>query len=139
MAADFLNVDLEIEAGQPLDSFGEALKGSEVHSIYQGPFHRGFLATFECAPGGPSCDPDSIIQRFCEWIELFDEPTMSVWRTARRRTFDIGYAADDSSSSFRSELKAETLKRLSALDASVVVTIYPVRDEDAVPRTDMTT
>lgn len=126
MAVKFLNVDLEVEAKEPLDYICAEFSTTDAHHLYNGESKRGYLANFECACGGSGCDPDSIINEFCDLIELFDEKAMKLWDSALSRTFDIGYEIDPKEKNrFHSELKVQTIKRISDIGASVVFTVYP--------------
>lgn len=125
MALRFINVDLDIESNKSLDYLCLELTSGEVHHLHCGPSERGFFARLECANGGDTCEPDSIINQFCEAIEQLDERATQEWKDAHYRCFDLGYEANDSGHRWTSSLRHSTLSRVVAIGASVAFTAYP--------------
>ncbi len=93
---------------------------------------RGYFAGFELSTY-QSYEPNSIIAGFCDVIEQLRDEARATWMAAFSRKFDLGYECDSSLGFFRSELKADTVRRAAALRASIAVSIYtrPVADLDA--------
>ncbi|TLD70251.1 hypothetical protein FEM03_13785 [Phragmitibacter flavus] len=129
MAASFVNVDLEVTSREPLDYLALALSEYEIRHLYCGEATGGYLATFECNRHGPYC-PDSLVLTFTGAVNHLDERAKGIWDRAHRRTFDIGYEADARPGNFRSELNMETIKAVYEVGATVVVTIYPRKDDE---------
>jgi hypothetical protein len=118
----FLNVDLEVRSREPLDALAADL-GEEVVVLYCGPWdHQTFFANFELASWGGGAD--SIVERFCYLLTGLDEAARALWDHALARSFNLGF---ESGGNPRLEvaLRAETVRRLSELNAELVVTIYP--------------
>lgn len=124
MAANFVNVDLEIESPEPLDYLALELAESEVRRLYCGETKGGYRATFECNQVGGS-DPNSLIETFCGALVHLDERATKLWKSAHRKTFDIGYEADTDVGSFRSEIKNDIVRAVADAGATIVITIYP--------------
>jgi len=127
MPIQFINVDLEIESKKPLDYLCvNILSGrSDMHILFCGPTGRGFLASLECADGGDSCEPDSIINVFCEAIEQLDKRALTEWKAANFRCFDLGYETNGLDQRWRSILRHSTLTRVVSIGASIAFTAYP--------------
>jgi hypothetical protein len=117
----FMNVDLEIVAREPLDAVAADL-GDDVFVMHCGPTERGYLASFEIP--GNSADADTTVGHLCFLIESLGDEARALWNRARGRSFDLGYESG-SCPRFVSTLRAETVKRVAALEAEIVITIYP--------------
>ena len=135
MAVRFINCDLEVESPRSLEHLLVDFSFTEVHCLGYQKTARGCLANFEISHF--QSDPDSIISEFCDIIERCSGAANSAWSDAFCRKFDLGYECDSSLGFFRSDLKADTVRRAAALGASIVVTIYtnPAAhlDEDCPP------
>ncbi len=125
MPLRFINVDLDIESTKPVDYLCLELSTSDIHHLHCGPTGRGYLARLECANGGDSCEPDSIINQFCDAIERLDERASAEWQAANFRCFDLGYETTGLDQRWCSTLRHSTLSRVVALGASVAFTAYP--------------
>ena len=123
MSVRFINCDLEIEGPQSVDHLFKDLLDTGVHALSYLEVERNYFANFEISFYNDS-DPNSIIAEFCDVIERFGDDARATWKQAHRRTFDLGYESDGACRLFRSELKADTVRRAAALDAAIVVTIY---------------
>ena len=124
MSIGYITTDLDLESAEPLGLIVEAL-GEEVVVLHHGTVGRGrYRASFEVA--GLSEDVDATVSRFCALIESFLEADKAVWNRCSRRVFDIAFESGEQPLSFHSELRAGTVKRVAALGASIVITIYPV-------------
>ena len=130
MAARFINCDLEIESPRSLEHILVDFSFTGAHCLGYLKTPRGYLANFEISL--LQSDPDSIISEFCDILERCSDAASSAWSDAFHRKFDLGYECDPSHGFFRSELKADTVRRAAALGASIAVSIYtkPVADLD---------
>jgi len=130
MAVRFINCDLEIEGPRSLEHILVDFAFTKVRCLGYLKSPRGYLANFEISL--IQSDPDSIISEFCDIIERCSRNANSAWAAAVSRKFDLGYECDSSLGFFRSELKADTVRRAAALGASIAVSIYtrPVADLD---------
>ena len=125
MSLQFVNVDLEIESKKPLKAIVAEFKDIDIEPLYNGESERSWLATFEVSSGGNDGNPDTVINRFIEIIERFEEEAKKEWGNAHAKVFDIGLEVTGEYSRFREELKPNTINLISKYGASVVFTVYP--------------
>lgn len=126
----FANVDLEVwsrESLQPLiDELGENV-WNMGHFEFE---NKNILASFEINPKSidewKEVEAEEIILKFCSLIENLPPETRRIWNGCYKRVFDIGFESGNTENSFQTEIKAETLKRVAEIEASIVVTIYPI-------------
>ena len=119
----YLNVDLDIESREPLAPIIEALDG-DVAVLYQGTareFYTLSLEVADCSFG----DAEATINNLCLLLENLPPEARQLWDRCCTRIFDIGYESGDHPRSFRSILHPETVARVAALGAAIMVTIYP--------------
>lgn len=128
MAVRFINCDLEIEGPRSLEHILVDFSFTKVHCLGYLKTPSGYLANFEISHF--QSDPDSIISEFCSILERCSDAANSAWSNAFHRKFDLGYECDSSLGFFRSELKADTVRRAAALRASIAVSIYIRRVAD---------
>jgi len=128
MLPEFLNVDLELESKESLDRIAQEF-GEKVHVLHNGPLQDiPYLLAVEIYAGDDR-DPESIIEAFCDLIEALPPKAMASWRKSTARRFDIGIeSATGLAKRFGAlclSLSPATLKRVSALSAEIVITVYP--------------
>lgn len=122
MQIEYLNTDLQIESLADLAAIVEEF-GGDVLVLFNGRPGEHNMVVFET--NDVRSDADETINHFCRLIENLSPQARAAWNECVSREFDIGYQGGDSGSSFRSELRATTIKRVAALDAHITVTIYP--------------
>ena len=103
--------------------------GNKIEVLHNGPLNRvAHYAALEILEGKAN-DPDSIINAFCKRLEQLSPASKKVWRESAARRFDIGIlsgtAGTKNADGLRLDLQPETLKRVAALNAQIVVTVYP--------------
>jgi len=128
MLPEFLNVDLELESNESLDRIAQEF-GDRVHVLHNGPLQEiPYLLALEVYAGDDQ-DPESIIEAFCDLIEALSAKGKTIWRKATARRFDIGIESGTGVakrfSALCLSLSPATLKRIAALSAEVVITVYP--------------
>lgn len=121
----FLNVDLDLESKASLASIVETF-GKDVVVLHHNTAREFCTASFEAVGSGCSGDAESAISSLCLLVENLPEDARRIWDECCTRVFDIGYESGDSPKSFRSILHPETIKRVAALGAAIMVTIYPL-------------
>ncbi len=126
----FANVDLEIESKddlQPLiDAFGE-----NVYVLYHDRLENGndfaslevYLDIIEVGICG---EVEKTITAFCELIENLSLDSRNIWDQCREKIFDIGFESGNTENTFNTKIQSETIKRITDIGASIVITIYPV-------------
>jgi hypothetical protein len=124
MAVHYLNTDLDIESLHDLSKIvGEF--GKDVWILHHGEIRGYQHASFEIA--GDAIDADEAINYFCSLVEHLSREARLIWDECSSRILDVGYESGTSPSSFRSEIKAATIKRVADIGASILVTIYPLK------------
>ncbi len=122
VAPNFLNVDLEIESRHDLTALETEL-GRRVIVLTGGPVTPGcFLLRLET--GRQYRNPDDCILAFCSLLEGLSPKGRRAWRSAHKKEFDIGYKAIPVQIASQFSLRAETLQRMSALGATLGITLY---------------
>lgn len=128
---DFRNVDLEIESLQPVDEIIDVL-GQDVLVLHSNVSRRPYTASFELSQSIGS--PEAVISEFCTLIENLPSSARKIWDACVSKTFDIGYSSGDQSSSFQSFIHSNTLIRMSKLNISLNITIYPMSTDHGLPK-----
>ena|ERR1700683_670977 len=128
MLPEFLNVDLELESNESLDVIAQEF-GDKVHVLHNGPLQQtAHLLAVEIYAGDDH-DPESIIEAFCDLIEDLSPKGKASWRKCTARRFDIGIESGTGIAkrfgALCLSLSPETLKRVAALSADAVITVYP--------------
>ena len=119
---DFLNVDLDIESKSDLTVLKDEL-GQNVVDLGRGPVKRGcFLLRLETVPEYET--PDDTICAFCALLERLSPKAKRAWQSAHKKEFDVGHDVVQGQLASQFSLRTETLKRLSALGATLGVTFY---------------
>lgn len=122
MEVHYLNTDLEIESKHDLAKIvGEF--GEDVMVLHHGEIRGYQHASFEVS--GLSAGADEVINYFCSLVENLPKEVRLIWDECCSRILDVGYESGTSPFSFRSEIRASTVKRVAEIGASIVITIYP--------------
>ena len=122
MKIHFINVDLEIESRDSLQSIADSF-GQDVSVLGCGKWGNHYQAAFEVA--GSFGDPDSMINYFCMLVESLDKNERLSWNNAFLKEFNIGYESGAEPRSYESSLRSETISRIHSVGASIKITIYP--------------
>jgi hypothetical protein len=133
MLPEFLNVDLELESRESLDLIAQEF-GDRVHILHNGPLQDiPYLLAVEVYAGDDQ-DPESIIEAFCDLIEDLSAKSKANWRKCTARRFDIGIESGTGVAkrfgALCLSLSPQTLKRVSALSAEAVITVYPAMPQE---------
>ncbi len=121
----YLNTDLELESTQDLTPIVDCF-GDKLINLYNGKRLEHYLATFEVAD--ITENPDLTINSLCTLIEELEPSTRKLWDQCFLKVFDIGYEGGTNHKSYTSEIKNETLKRISELGANMRITVYPMNN-----------
>jgi hypothetical protein len=124
-----MNVDLEIVSRSKLDGIEKAVQ-ERAHALFCGPVRKGiFLLSLEC--NRYPKDADAGIVELCTTVDALGDSDRRLWDRALRRTFDVGYRIASGSRAVHVGLRAETLRRVTRLGATVAFTCY--RDDIGEP------
>ena len=126
MNVRYLNTDLEIESKTDLSRIVQEF-GEDVMVLHHGEIRGYQHASFEIP--GTTAGADETINYFCALVEALPKEAREIWNGCCSRVIDIGYESGISAHNFRSEIRASTVQRVAAIDASIVVTIYPLSDK----------
>lgn len=96
-----------------------------VSNLFSGTIETHHLSTFELDTSEEKENPNGLISEFCSLIFELNDEAKKEWREASRRVFDIGFEVSDSKQMISTEIKAETVKAVADLGASINITIYP--------------
>lgn len=118
----FLNVDLDPYSRRDLQPLVKSL-GANVIVMYAGLEGKRYSAHLEVA--GRTRTADSTIRTFCRMIEGLPAPARALWDAASTRSFSIGIQAGTRPSPRDFRLRLQTLEAAAAVDAEIVLTIYP--------------
>ena len=121
MDVRYLNTDLEIESKNDLSKIVQEF-GEDVSVLHHGEMRGYQHASFEIA--GTTAGADETINYFCTLVEGLRNEAREIWDGCCSRVLDVGYESGISGPTFRSEIRASTVQRVAAIDASIVVTIY---------------
>jgi len=127
MNVQYLNTDLELESATDLKPIVEAF-GEDVAVLHHGIIRGNYRASFEIA--GSHAGPNGDIKYFVALVDALSPEARALWNACYSRVFDIGYRSGSGTSSYRSELRSNTIQALANLNAVIVVTIYPLTSDD---------
>lgn len=123
METKYLNTDLDVvSAGSPraLERQLAKLNMIALRSERQDGLWYSIFETDGC-----QASPSATITVMLDALESLTGAALECWRMARSRDFNIGYDCGSQPWGFTSRLPAGLLKRVAAVNANVVVTLYP--------------
>ncbi|PAJ73770.1 hypothetical protein CJF42_14075 [Pseudoalteromonas sp. NBT06-2] len=119
----FLNVDLELESKNDISILvGELAKKAIILNYDKDDYRQS--ARIESNTDIKTSD--QAINHLCEQLESCSRNALKQWLTCSKRTFDIGFNSGGKPKCFNQAIKSDTLLRISAIDAGIEITIYPV-------------
>ena len=128
MEIRYLNTDLDIESKEDLTPLIEAF-GKKVfilhHGLIQGMQHASFELSYD-----HSSIPDEVICSYCDLIENLPPTAKMIWDQCFTRIIDIGVESGSSPNCYRFEVRQSTISRVSAVGASLAVSIYSMQLEE---------
>jgi len=111
----------------------EELEALGAFVLYHGKENRGWLLSFERNKFRKRTNPDRVVKDLFDLIKRLSDKGMKSWGRARARIFDIGFEmpirANASHPRILESLSKESMKRIIALDASLVFTCYGRMDD----------
>jgi hypothetical protein len=116
----FLNVDVDVLSTSPLERLVTAL-GPRISVHYVGREGRGYGAHFSLYSPRTV---DSAIRKLVKKIEELPRPARNLWKTARRRVFNIGLQSGVRPYSQEFEVTSAAVEAVSNVGGSIVVTVY---------------
>ncbi|WP_128548114.1 hypothetical protein [Larkinella soli] len=126
----YLNTDLDLEAAFDLSPLAEALAARGLLVLHVRRWESGsWSARLETAV--PFTDPDANLQALLSAVETLEGPLRSQWAACTVRAFDMGYDSGHEPRNFYRQLTPATLGRMAALNATLVITIYPPEPDES--------
>jgi hypothetical protein len=127
----FLNVDVDIWSGSPLNGLADAF-GQQVCVLHAGKEGRHYGAHLELAT--LPRDADRLIRRFVTLVERLPRSGRRSWDRARIRVFNVGIQAGTRPYSYELRLEPETLRAVAKVNARLGFTVYaPSATSEAKP------
>lgn len=125
----FLDVDLSLESRHDLTLLAQELAPKAV-MLHCHQFDRHWFMAFECLNWEPG-DVDQRIHELCRLIEGLSPASRTLWYSATKREFDIGYDAGHGEHLLtRFVLRSDTVGRIARVGATLAVSVYrPDPDE----------
>lgn len=117
----FLNVDLDIWSGAPLDDLVAGF-GRNVCVLHVGKEGRRYGAHLELAISPR--DPDRLIRRFVALVQSLPRSKRALWNRARVREFNVGIQAGRKPHGYELRLQPKTLQAVSSIHARLGFTVY---------------
>jgi hypothetical protein len=128
----YLNTDLDLVSEYDLTALAAALEAGGVCALHTTLCEDGlWRATFEenehSSDDRPR-EPERHIAVMLNVIESLAGPLRWTWDNCRLREFNLGYDCGAEPWAFNQGLSADLLGRISAVGASLRITIYPDRE-----------
>lgn len=119
----FLNVDLEVLSKADPAPLVKAFERKRVSVLFCGDQGEQYFAAFELFTTRRTLE--QLLAGFCDLLETLPPKAATIWKTASRRTFDIGIQSGDTRPVLALRISPTTLARIAALGATIAVTVYP--------------
>jgi hypothetical protein len=124
MKVSFLNVDLVIDSAETLTGLADELSDG-ISLTFDGEWENRLNRLSISLRYSYGKNTDEIVSEFCSLIEKLSSKSKLVWDKAHSKKFDIGFESG-TVGTLETEIRAETVCRISKLEASILVTIYPI-------------
>lgn len=119
----YLNTDLELVSERNLTSLVAILEERELCKLHCAQYDNRWYATLEVS--SQHDQPETTIARMLTVIESLDDSSRALWDGCTKREFDIGYECGQGAEQLKQTLTKQTLERITAVDASLCITLYP--------------
>jgi len=129
MTISFLNVDLEIESQGDLQVLVEELETDCSLHIHDKNLKDNNFASFSHRSAFDNYEINVIISLFCGSIENLSPKSREIWDLCITRKMDAGFESGNLPKDFQSVIRADIVKRVADLGASIAITIYPINDK----------
>ena len=133
MKTTYLNTDLVIDSQEDLQALLDELD-DKVIILFHGPFSGTHRAVMELSYDS-TAGPEEAVNGFCALIENLSPSAKKVWDTSDKRVMDIGIEAGESPRPFALEMSSSALRRVAALDGSLMISVYPMPESGELSRT----
>ena len=121
----FLNVDLDIESGEDISILVREI-GARSIIMRDEMIDEIHYASFETI----LTSENEIVAEYNSIISNLTESARELWARCRKRSFNFGYESGESPNDFHSVLSGQTVSNICKMGGEIVVTIYPINDEN---------
>lgn len=126
----YLNTDLDVTSAEDLTALAAAFESRGFFVLHVTRRDDGlWYATFEVLD--QHTEPEPTIAEMVAAVESLGDPHRSVWQGCTLREFNIGYDCGAEPWAFNQGLSCELLRRIAAIGASLRLTLYPDREQEA--------
>lgn len=128
----YANVDFEVESSEDLNDLIDYF-GKQVNVQFHGRLESGqdFVSmSLKDIESGVYGDPERAISRFCGIVENMSEDIRQKWNKCSEIRFDIGFESGDSDKKVNFRISNNTLTRIEAVGAALVITVYPIYPQE---------
>ena len=127
METHYINTDLDLISERPFDELSVALEAGSMGWVNNWKDDQGlFRSGWELQGVNLDSDtPEQTIRAILNVLETLPEPARTRFLECREKHFDIGYTCGTEPWGFQQEISCPTLTRISALGASLRLTLYP--------------
>ena len=120
---EFLNIDLDLESAEDISpiiaEFSDSviiLNREKENNIYK--------VSLELS--GIEGDPEYLFKQYISLINGLSSQAKKLWFGCTKREFDLGFECGYEPREIQNKLSSNILSSLSNLDASIVITVYPI-------------
>jgi hypothetical protein len=122
----YLNTDLDLISSDELTALATVFEARGLFPLHVSRRDDGlWYASFETQDQHTEAEPN--IAALVAVVESLAEPHRSMWSGCTRREFNIGYDCGSEPWGFTQALSSGLLGRVSAVGASLRITLYPAR------------
>lgn len=121
----YLNTDLDLVSTEDLSELGNVFENAGTSPLHLTKGEDGLWYT-TLETDKQHTEPEANISEILTIIESLTEPDRQLWINCTRREFNIGYSCGDHPRAFIQGLSPELLRRVANVDASILITLYPI-------------
>jgi len=118
---EFLNMDLDIESEENIDSIIEEF-GDHVSIMRNEKENNLFYASFETFLN----EENDIIEKYVSLINSLSPLTRKIWDKCIKKEFDFGYESGIVPNNFHSRINTNSVAQLASVGGNISITIYPL-------------
>lgn len=126
MEISFLNVDLVIDSSENLQPLADEL-AENISIMFNGEWESGLNRLSLSLQDSYQKTAGEITLELCFLVESLSSESKLIWDKAHSKKFDIGFESGNVGG-LETEISAETIERIAKLQASLLVTIYPMKN-----------
>jgi hypothetical protein len=124
----FLNIDLDIESANDIAPIINEW-GDKIHVLRNERIDNIYYGSFETSCSGIN----EIIDFYICLISSLSDEARRIWDSATVKNFDFGYESGIKPNNFHSHLNANSVRAISSVGGSIVITIYPITSASTIP------